>query len=186
MRDQAGARFELLQQIWFELQIDVGQKIHGHHRRGSKIDGENVLLADLRQVLHAGFANIFARLFHEIAVDLEADGASAFLGRGDDDPAVARAHVVDHIALFYTRQLDHLVDDFLRRWNKGDDLLVIERGILRVGGYFQAYPTWSQREHDQKSCEHPAADIRHFSPRRRLDDRNCELMAKAINHKTGV
>src|SRR5690349_10938178 len=60
MGHHSRAGLELFQEIGSQFQIYVGQQIHCHDARGRKVDGQNVLLAYLREFLHAGFA-IFSR-----------------------------------------------------------------------------------------------------------------------------
>ena len=66
----------------------------------------------------------------KIAVDLKAHSLGAFFRGGDDDAAVAGTEIVDQIAFFDTGELDHFVDDLLRRRHEGHDLFVFEDGVL--------------------------------------------------------
>src|SRR5207245_4518602 len=142
MRDDARARFKLAQQIGLELQIDVGQQVHSHHRGGREIHGENVLIANFRQLLDAGFSDIIAGFFNQVGIDLETDGFGALLGRGDDDSPVAGTEIIDRVTLFYSGQLDHLINDVLRTRNERDNFLITQyRVYIEAGALDRTRPS---------------------------------------------
>ena len=94
--DDPGARRQR-QQARPQLQVDGGQQVHRHHAGAAEVGGEQVLLAELDPLLHAGDARQLAALLHQLRHDLDAEAARAeAAGRGDDDAAVAGAEV-DHV-----------------------------------------------------------------------------------------
>ena len=95
-----------------------------------KIDGENVLLANLGLLLNAGLRMFSRRLLDQITVDFEPHRFGAFFRGGDDDAAVAGAEIVDDIALLDAGEFDHLVDDFLWCRYERHDLFVFEDAVL--------------------------------------------------------
>ena len=82
-----------------------------------------------------------------LRVDVDADGARAELGRGDDDAAVAAPEVVDHVVGADLRGLEHRVDDQLRASARRSRRAGARSGATRPGP--GALPPDAAVEHGQ-------------------------------------
>ena len=82
-------------------------------------------------LLELGLLDVLLGLLGLLRVDLDADALlRALLDRGDEHPAVARARLVDDVALLDAAELHHLLDDVVRGRHPPDHGLV---RVLRVG-----------------------------------------------------
>src|SRR5262245_15438285 len=99
-----------------QLHIEFGQEVESDHVGLREVEREDVLLLDLDEVPHLARLDILLRLLDALRVNVEAGRLAAkFLGGSHHDAAIAAAEVVDDILLLHFRQLQHLVDHFVRR-----------------------------------------------------------------------
>ena len=111
MRDDPRAGLELGEQARPQLHIEIRQQVERHHRRLAELGAEQILVAELDQLGDAVLLRVLLRLLDALRVDVDADRADAeFLGRHHRNAAVARAEVVEHVALLHPGELQHLVD----------------------------------------------------------------------------
>ena len=121
MRHDARPGLELGQEPRPELHVQIGQQIERDHRSVGELRLEEVFLAKLHQVGDAVLLRVLVRLLDALRVDVDAVGADAeALRRRDRDAAVAAPEVVEHVGLADLRELEHLVDDLLRRRDEDD------------------------------------------------------------------
>jgi hypothetical protein len=94
---------------------------------------EQVLVAELHQAGHAVLFRVLVGFLDALRVDVDADRAdSELLRRRDRDAAVARAKVVEHVALLDVGKPQHLVHHLLRRGHE-DDVGCLVAARLRLG-----------------------------------------------------
>ena len=85
--------------------VHLGKQKQGYHGGPAQIGPKKVLLAKLDQALDSGLAGVAARAFDHAPVKLDSDAARAMVPRrGNGDPAVAGAKVVNHIGLRHAGQ----------------------------------------------------------------------------------
>jgi len=90
-------------------------------------------LPDRGEGLDAGLTHVRARFLDARRIQVEADRMGAvLLGRGDDDPPVAAAEVVQEIAAAHVGDGEHLLDHRLRRRHV-DDVDLVARSPLPPG-----------------------------------------------------
>src|SRR4051812_28100765 len=118
--NDAGPRFQIVQQFGAQLQVDRRQQIESYYGGIADFGFEQILLDELYQPGDARLLCVLARFPDSLRVDIDADSAGAeFLGRGYDDPAVAAAQVIHYVTLFHARGIQHRVYDDVRRRNVG-------------------------------------------------------------------
>ena len=95
---------------------------------------EEVLAAELHETRDVRLFRVLVRLLDALRIDVDAVGADAVaLGGGDRNAAIARAEVVEHVALVHVGELEHRVDHLLRRRDE-DDIGLLLGDRLRRGG----------------------------------------------------
>ena len=82
----------------FSLRLNSGERNSRPSRRRGEVHGEEVVVAELDALGHAGAARVFLRIGDAQRVDIDAHGARAELRGGDHDAPVAAAEVVDEVA----------------------------------------------------------------------------------------
>ena len=109
-----------------QLQVDGRQQVHRHHGGAAEIGGEQVLLAELDPLLHAGGARRCAALGHQLRHDLDAEAAGAEAPRrGDDDAAVAGAEIDHVIGRTDGGELEHRQRHLVGRGDEGHLVLAL-------------------------------------------------------------
>ena len=76
---------------------------------------EQVALDEARAIGHAGLLRVLARQIDHVRIEFDADGGRAALRRGDDGAAVARAEIHVEVARSQLGDVEHPVDQRLRR-----------------------------------------------------------------------
>ena len=115
MRDDARARLHR-EELRPQLLIEIGQEVERDDRRPREILLEDVALDDGDLAGDAGALGIAPRERREVAVVFDADGCGAeSLRRGDGQPAVAGAQIVDDVGARGLRHRQHPLDHGVRR-----------------------------------------------------------------------
>ncbi len=97
---------------------------HGHQCRRRQVDAQRAAFHDAHAILQPKRQDAFPRLLAQVRHDLDPHRVrSELLRRGDDDPPVAAAQIVDHIVGGHTSGLEHLVHDDLRGGDLGAEIL---------------------------------------------------------------
>ncbi len=123
MRDDAGARPELAQQLRAEAAIEVGGEVEGDDGRLPQVGLEEIVLPEGDPIGEPEAARPLHGLRHQRRIDLEAHPARpAVAGGRDDDPPIAGAEIVDDIIGSYRPEPQHLVDHHQGRPDVGDFL----------------------------------------------------------------
>ena len=100
VRDDARARLQLLLQLRNQLQIERRQQVQRDHGRLADVGREQILIEEFHLVADAAALQVLGRFLDALRIDVDADAARAVrLGAGDRNAAVARAEVVDDVAL---------------------------------------------------------------------------------------
>lgn len=119
--DDAGAGFEVAQELWLELSHDGGVEVHEDDGGGAEVGFEEILLDEFDAAGEAGLLGGGAGLEYAVAFDFDADAARAeVFGGVDEHAAVAGAEVVDGIARGDARHAEEGVHDFVRRGDPRD------------------------------------------------------------------
>jgi hypothetical protein len=131
MRDDAAARFHLVEDARPQLQVDGRQQVHRQDRSVADLGVEQVLHAELDLVLDARLLGVLVRFLDAGRVDIDAEAAGAVDLRGRDDVApVAATKVHDEIVPSHLGHVEHAVDDLLRGRHVDD----VELGLVRLLG----------------------------------------------------
>ena len=105
MREDAGARLHF-EQGRTQLQVEVGQQVHGDHGGFVELFLKNVALADADLVGDTGGACIVLRMQGHLGVVFDAVGPGAkLLGGGDGNDAVTGPQVINDVL---ARDLGHV------------------------------------------------------------------------------
>ena len=152
MRDDTGTWPQLALQFRHQLLIEPCEQEQRDDRRLADVRLEEILLHEPDAIADARLRQVVVGFTDANGVDLDADAArSVLFRRGNRDAAVAGPEVVDHVGCRDARQLQHRVDDTIRRRH---ELHIgrLERRKLRVRGRNE-----SHREPDdcrKKSAAH--------------------------------
>ncbi len=117
MRDDARAGLQFVHELRLELQVQRRQEVERYDAGRRQIRLEEVAFDDLHAILDAGLLDVLTRLRDALRIDVDPDTARAIrLRRGDRNTTVTGAEVIDDVVLGDLRQLEHRIDDLLRRW----------------------------------------------------------------------
>src|SRR5688500_9987433 len=96
--DDAGAGRQFAQEFGAEPPVDAGEEVKGDDGRWAQVDVEQARALETNALSNAGPLGVPVALADAEAVDVDAHAPRATLGGADDDPAVAAAEVVEHVA----------------------------------------------------------------------------------------
>jgi hypothetical protein len=99
VRDDAGTRLELAEELRAHHQVHLGQQVDAHDRCPVDIGLVQILRVENGPVGHALPGRVGVRQLHQAHIVIDAEAARpVFLRGGNDHPAIARAQI-DHVIL---------------------------------------------------------------------------------------
>src|SRR6476646_7184162 len=114
--DDSRSRPELLQKLGLELFVKSRQQIERDYARLADVGLEQVAFDELDLVGDPRCFRVRSRFADALRIDVDADRARTVLLRGgNDDAAIAATEVVYDIVRRHLGELQHLLDDFVRR-----------------------------------------------------------------------
>ncbi len=116
MGDYARSRLQFRQKLWPEPFHEIRQNIKSYDCGFAEIGLEHILFDEFGAVLHAISFSLFVGEIHQLRIDVHAHAVRFKVsGRRYDHPAIAGTEIHDEIFGCDIGQLQHFVDDDLRR-----------------------------------------------------------------------